>query len=90
MLFICSKMLLIKRMKPRVKIVRFIFFDLIIGVIDQDFKFESKDKARRYFLELTQMFKTWNSIEYDSDEFKQKEKEVLTKIEEGKAQVAAN
>lgn len=59
-------------------------FDMINTVIDQQFKFENKDNARRYFLELTQMFKNSNSVEWGSDEFKKREQDILKKIDEGK------
>ena len=59
---------------------------LIIEVIDQEFNFESKDKARRYFQELVQAFKTWNSLEFGEGEFQSKEKEMRDKIQERKAQ----
>ena len=55
-------------------------------VLDARLKFESKDKARRYFQELTQLFKTWNSKEFDSNEFKQTEQSLRGKIEEAKAE----
>ena len=61
-------------------------FDLVEFVLDTTFKFESKDKARRYFQEITQLFRTWNSKTFDSDEFKQTEESLRDKVKE--AQVA--
>lgn len=60
-------------------------FDLIVEIMDFEFKFESKDKARRYFQELTQSFKTWNSIGFEDGEFKSKESELRNKLSEGQA-----
>lgn len=61
-------------------------FDIIVEILDQKFKFESKDKARRYFQEMTQMFKTWNFLVLNSPEFKEAEKKLKDKIAEGAAQ----
>lgn len=60
-------------------------FEVIIEIIDQKFKFESKDKARRYFQELAQGFKNWNSAPFNSAEFKSREAEIRAKVSEGKA-----
>ncbi len=56
-------------------------YDLIEKIIDQEFDFENKDIARRFFQELTQIFLTWNSTVLGSSEFKAKEEELRKKIE---------
>ena len=59
-------------------------FDLLEQVIDQPFTFDTKDAARRFFLELRQMFLTWNSTAFGSNEFKQKEQGIRQKLMENK------
>ncbi len=56
-------------------------FDLIIQIIDKDFTFDSKDTARKFFLDLRQKFINWNTKEFDSDEFKKIEKDILGQID---------
>ena len=55
-------------------------YALIEEIMDKAFEFENKDTARKFFQELSQMFVTWNSIRFDSDEFKANEKQVRDKI----------
>ncbi len=59
-------------------------FALICEVLDQEFRFDDKDKARHYFQELQQIFISWNSSAYESDEFKRNESNLRKKIEEEK------
>jgi len=62
-------------------------FDLIHEILHDEFDFSGKDKARRYFQELRQLFINWNSSEFDSDEFKEKEKAIREKLREGKKEL---
>ncbi len=55
-------------------------YDIIVNIIDKEFKFENKDDARRFFMELRQMFINMNSVNFESDEFKKNEQEVQSKI----------
>ncbi|MBZ0167469.1 MAG: V-type ATP synthase subunit A [Candidatus Omnitrophica bacterium] len=64
-------------------------FDVVIEILDQEFKYRNKEKARRYFQELIQIFKTWNSQEYQGEDFKTTEEKLRRKIEAGKPQEAA-
>lgn len=64
-------------------------FNVVIEILDQDFKFNNKEKARRYFQDLIQIFKTWNSQEFKSDEFKATEKKLRQRMGEGKPKEAA-
>jgi V/A-type H+-transporting ATPase subunit A len=50
------------------------------GVLHTSFTFADKDAARRFFLELTQLFKTWNPMEFESAEFTQCEAQITDKI----------
>ena len=59
-------------------------FDKVIDVLESTFKFEDKEVARRYFLELRLAFTNLNYAEYQSDKFKELEKAVDEKISERK------
>ncbi|MBU1005976.1 MAG: V-type ATP synthase subunit A [Candidatus Omnitrophica bacterium] len=50
-------------------------FNVIHEIMEHDFKFESKDAARKFFQRLRQKFIEWNSIEWKTDAFAEKEKE---------------
>lgn len=62
-------------------------FDRIHEILGQAFDFDTKDKARRYFQELRQLFINWNSTAFDSTEFKDKEKAINEKLLEGKKEL---
>lgn len=55
-------------------------FELIDDIIKQSVKIAEKDAARRFFLELRQMFVTWNSIPFKSEEFEKQEKGIREKL----------
>ena len=58
-------------------------FDRVIRVLTTEFGFDGdKDAARRYFLELRQLFVDANYLAIDSAEFKQQEDEIEKKIAE--------
>ena len=58
-------------------------FDRVVRVLETEFSFDGdKDAARRYFLELRQLFVDANYLKIDSEEFKQQEKAVEKKIAE--------
>jgi len=57
-------------------------FNRIYDVLDGEFKVNSKDDARRYFLDLRQMFIDLNYLAMDSEAFKTQEKAILNKIAE--------
>ena len=58
-------------------------FDRVIRVLNTEFLFDGdKDAARRYFLELRQLFVDANYLAIDSAEFKQQEEEIEKKIAE--------
>ncbi len=56
-------------------------FDLVHSILTQKMHFEEKDAARRFFQELRQKFITWNSSEFETDSFKDIEKELRGKLE---------
>jgi len=49
-------------------------------ILKTDFEFESKDAARTFFLELTQLFKNWNPCPWESDDFKKAEQIIDEKL----------
>lgn len=57
-------------------------FNKVVEVLDTKFKFDDKDQARRYFLELRQVFIDWNYAEFQSDKFKKGEQAITVKIKE--------
>jgi V/A-type H+-transporting ATPase subunit A len=57
-------------------------FDKVIDILNTGFDFSDKDKARRYFLELRQIFIDWNYAVMDSEQFKKLEVTIDTKIKE--------
>ncbi len=51
-------------------------FSKVIDILRKDILVRNKDDARNLFFKLTALFKNWNSSKWDSDEFKEYEKEV--------------
>ncbi|MBN1870091.1 MAG: V-type ATP synthase subunit A [Candidatus Omnitrophica bacterium] len=58
-------------------------YALIEEIIDKPFEFKDKDDARKFFQELSQMFITWNSVPFRTDEFSKSEKQIRDKILSG-------
>lgn len=56
-------------------------FDLVDSILGADFSFEDNDAARSFFHGLRQRFRTWNSSEFQGDEFKQIEKDLHTMVD---------
>ncbi len=57
-------------------------FDKVIMILNTKFTFDNKDQARRYFLELRQIFTDWNYAEWESDGFRKLESQVDEKVKE--------
>lgn len=57
-------------------------FDKLVDILRASFDFEKKDEARRYFLELRQLFIDWNYSAFNSDEFKKLESAIDSKVKE--------
>jgi len=57
-------------------------FNKVKHVLDSGFSFDDKDQARRYFMELRQLFIDWNYTPFDTDEAKSLEQEIDAKIKE--------
>lgn len=56
-------------------------FDLVHEILVKKIRFEDKESARRFFQEFRQKFVNWNSTEFDTDKFKEIEKELRGKLE---------
>lgn len=63
-------------------------FDRVIDVLRTKFEFEDKDVARRYFLELRLIFTNLNYAPYESEKFKELERQMNEKISERTAKNA--
>ncbi|MBU1061509.1 MAG: V-type ATP synthase subunit A [Candidatus Omnitrophica bacterium] len=57
-------------------------FHVIYGILETEFAFENKDVSRRFFQNLRQKFVEWNSIEWKSNEFFEKEKVIKKMVGE--------
>lgn len=55
-------------------------FNLVYEILKADLVFEKRDDVRRFFVELTNLFRNWNPVEFKTEEFKQIEKEIRQKI----------
>jgi len=57
-------------------------FERISDVLEQDVRFENKNKARRFYQDLRQKLISWNSEEFESEGFKRIETELKSMVEE--------
>ena len=55
---------------------KYIFNFIYDKILEPEFNFEDKAKALRFFQKLRQLFRGWNSISWDSAEFKKSEEEI--------------
>ncbi|MBR1952238.1 MAG: V-type ATP synthase subunit A [Lentisphaeria bacterium] len=55
-------------------------FDKVCSVLERKFPFEDKEVARRWFLELRQLFLDWNYIARNDAEFEQQENAIDSKL----------
>ncbi|MFH1622749.1 MAG: V-type ATP synthase subunit A [Candidatus Omnitrophota bacterium] len=56
-------------------------FNFIFQILESDFDFKDKEEARSFFHKLRQLSRGWNSAKWDSNEFKNIEKEISSLIE---------
>ena len=63
-------------------------FDKVIEVLRTTFRFEDKESARRYFLELRLIFTNLNYAAFQSEKFKELERQAEAKISERTAENA--
>ena len=59
-------------------------FARVVEVLGTEFDFADRDAARRYFLELRQLFIDWNYLPFQNEDFKRQEQAINAKIEECK------
>lgn len=57
-------------------------FNVIHEILIKEFDFKDKTASRKFFQVLIQKFYEWNSLQWQSDEFKNKEKEIKGIIDE--------
>ena len=57
-------------------------FEFIYYILNSKFDFEDKDRARQFFQRLRQEFRGWNSVQWNTNEFKKIEKEISALLEE--------
>ncbi|MCM8780011.1 MAG: V-type ATP synthase subunit A, partial [Candidatus Omnitrophica bacterium] len=58
----------------------YIFNFICQNVLDAEFIFSAKDQALRFFQQLRQLFRGWNSSVWQSEEFKNNEQEILSLV----------
>ena len=63
---------------------RYMFSEVLKVLKEEDFRFADKDGARKYFLELRQLFMDMNYLPFESAEFKAQQLKITEKIAEGK------
>ena len=63
---------------------RYMFAKVLAVLRNEGFRFDDKDRARRYFLELRQLFIDLNYLKQDSPEFAEQEKRIEAKLAEGR------
>lgn len=56
-------------------------FEVIERILDKECSFPNKDDARKHFQDLRQQFINWNAAEFEGEDFKRIEKEMMEKLE---------
>lgn len=56
---------------------KYVFHFIYDKILETDFGFEDKEKALQFFQKLRQLFRTWNSAAWKTNEFLNIEKEIL-------------
>lgn len=59
-------------------------FAFICDILDSEYKLENKESALHFFQQLRQLFRGWNSTEYNSKEFEEIEEKIAIFLEEKK------
>ena len=57
-------------------------FDFIYNILEAQFKFSDKEETLRFFQKLRQLFRGWNSNEWQGQEFKHTEEELSALLKE--------
>lgn len=61
---------------------KYVFGFIYSNVFEKDFTFTDKEAARHFFHSLRQSFKGWNSSDFESEEFRRIEREIISAIAE--------
>ncbi|MBI4681140.1 MAG: V-type ATP synthase subunit A, partial [Nitrospirae bacterium] len=61
---------------------KYIFNFIYNNILNPEFSLEDKEKALQFFQKLRQLFRGWNSTEWNSDEFRTTQQEILGLIKE--------
>jgi len=61
---------------------KYIFGFIYSNIFEKDFTFTDKEDARHFFQRLRQSFKGWNSSDFESEEFRRIEREIISAIAE--------
>ncbi len=62
-----------------------LMFDVVEKALFTDYKFETKDDTRAFFMSLQQAFIDWNNVKSDAPEFTSARDALLAKIDQAKA-----
>jgi len=57
-------------------------FTRVVNILDMGFDFKNKDEARKFFVELRQMFIDWNYMKFKSERFQYHEGSINSKLKE--------
>jgi V/A-type H+/Na+-transporting ATPase subunit A len=57
-------------------------FSNVVKILDATFKIQKKEEARKYFMELRQLFIDWNYIKFNTEDFKAMEASIDKKVKE--------
>jgi len=61
---------------------KYVFGFIYSNVFEKEFTFTDKEDARHFFHSLRQSFKGWNSSDFESEEFRRIEREIISAIAE--------
>jgi V/A-type H+-transporting ATPase subunit A len=62
---------------------KYVFDFIYNNILEPEFNFQDKDKARQFFQRLRQEFRGWNSAPWKSKDFMESEKEISAIVEQG-------
>jgi V/A-type H+-transporting ATPase subunit A len=51
-------------------------YDFLYAILESEFIFDDKEVALHFFHQLRQLFRGWNSVPWQSDQFEESEKEI--------------
>ena len=57
-------------------------FSMVVKILDSKLKLQKKEEARKFFMELRQLFIDWNYIKFNTEDFKAMEASIDKKLKE--------